>query len=159
MVMADSFTTTFRVEAGKMTVRNLPAMAKEISTWKDGEGLMRLERAKATRTAAQNAYLWAVINKDVWTKPNVSGRSLQEDGWTIEDVHEFLKARFLPKHLCVVDHNGEVLDDLVVGGSTVKLSKEAFTEYVANIQQWASEKFGIVLDDPDPYWREKLEAA
>lgn len=155
--MATDFTTTGRIVDGVGRMRNYSAWERWCQEQKSGEFIMRVEKASARRSGAQNAYLWAVVNRKVCYALMPNGKSLNDLGWTVDDVHDYLKSRFLPKHLTVIDGNGVVEDERVIGGSTAKLSKEAFSEYVKAIQEWAA-GLGIVIEDPDPYWRERLEA-
>lgn len=52
-------------------------------------------------------------------------------------MHDVLKAKFLPKTLAVQDGNGEIVGEFVIGGSTVKLDKQQFSDYVRDIKAWA----------------------
>jgi len=98
-----------------------------------------IERKHATRSLAQNAFYWAVVIQHL----------SEYTGYLPDEVHELLKAKFLPKRLAVTDGNGEVKDEFVIGGTTTRLNKLEFGEFIANIQQWAAEALGVVIPDPD----------
>ena len=47
-------------------------------------------------------------------------------GHTPDEMHEVLKAKFIPKRFAVADGNGEIRDELVIGGSTAILNTVEF---------------------------------
>ena len=97
---------------------------------------------KPNRSSQQNAYLWGVVYKSILDHFTLTGNY----GYTSEDLHEFLKGRYLA-------HKGKVLDDgdsvMVVGVKTSRLNKEEFTEYINNIKAWAMDKLGIEIPNTD----------
>lgn len=76
----------------------------------------------------------------------------EHTGHTHDELHEYCKARFIPKRLAICDGNGVVIDDRVVGGSTTKLSTADMAVYCDAIRQFAAEDLGLVIPDPDPAW-------
>lgn len=97
-----------------------------------------IDRKHATRSLAQNRLYFGVYVKLI----------SEHTGYSLDEVHELLKAKFLPKKLAVADQNGEVTDEFVIGGSTAKLNKIEFGEYLERIQIWAAETLGVVVPDP-----------
>lgn len=73
-------------------------------------------------------------------------------GYTPDELHEYCKARFIPKRLAICDGNGVVVDERVVGGSTTKLSTTEMVEYCESIRRFAAEELGLAIPDPDPSW-------
>src|SRR3990167_2395362 len=73
-----------------------------------------------------------------------------ETGHTAEDFHEYFKVQFIPKRVAIADGNGEICDDIVVGGTTTKLNRHDFYDYVENVRQWARERLRLETPDPDP---------
>lgn len=63
---------------------------------------------------------------------------------SINLIHEFLKSKFLPP-IEIVNATGEVER---IPGSTRKLSKVEFMDYIALIQMWAAEFLFITIPDP-----------
>jgi hypothetical protein len=111
-----------------------------LRTRRDCELMIVIERKHATRSLAQNAYYHAAI----------VGSISDHTGYTPDEVHEILKAKFLPKKLAIADANGEVVDEFVIGGSTTKLNKIQFTDYIDAIRQWAAETLDLDIKDPLP---------
>ena len=95
---------------------------------------------KPNRSQQQNAYLWGVVYKSILDHFIATG--IYE--YTSEDLHEFLKGRFLT-------HKGKVLDDgeniMVVGVRSNNLDKEEFSNYIQLIKAWAMDKLGIQIPD------------
>ncbi len=97
---------------------------------------------KPNRSNQQNKYLWGVVYKSILDHFVLTGNY----GYTSEDMHDFLKGRYLA-------HKGKVIDDgesvMVVGVKTSRLNKEEFSEYVNNIKAWALDKLGIEIPESD----------
>ena len=134
------------VSRGKLRL-SLPAdAARELSRWKDGTPLtVSVEKKHATRSLQASAYYWGVV----------VARIAEHTGYTPDETHEALKQLHLPKTVAFADGNGEVVGELVIGGSTAKLNTVAFYEYVEQIRQWAQEKLGVLIEPPDPNWRQQ----
>lgn len=145
MLMADgAHVFTGRIRDGKLHVRGWKPLQI-----RDGEVLITVERAHATRSLAQNAWYWGQIL-----------RLLAEDtGYTPDELHEYCKQRFNAKRVTFCDDDGVVKDDQTIGLSTRKLNRIAFGEYCEQIRQWAAADLHVAIPDPDPDWREKSEAA
>ncbi len=135
--------TTARIVRGRLKVRDWNAVLRQIATMRDGEVLITIERAYATRSAQSNAWYWS----------QVVGLVAKHTGYTADEIHEIYKAKFLPKALAFANANGEVVDELVIGGSTAKLNIPEFADYCERIREWAADELGVVIPDPDPQWR------
>lgn len=96
-----------------------------------------IDRKHATRSIAQNRMYWGSYVKGI----------SEHTGYTPDEVHELLKAKFLPKKFALVDRDGVITDEFIIGTSTTRLNKIEFGEYLERIQQWAAEN-GIVIPDP-----------
>lgn len=123
-----SYSFTARVEDGRLKVglQALQMLRSAVSGWRKCPVVVTVERQHATRSVAANAYYWAVV-----------------------------VALFLPKRLAMCGRNGELQEELVIGGSTTKLNKIEFYEYVERVREFAREKRGLIIPGPDPSWREE----
>ena len=130
--------TTGTVDNGKVSIRNRDAFNAGICALK-GEIEITARQIRATRSAPQNRYYWAVI---------VALLS-EHTGYTPDEVHALLKAKFLPKVLAVQDGNGEIKGEFVIGGTTRTLNKNEFSEYCEAIRRWAAMELDVVIPDPD----------
>jgi hypothetical protein len=138
-----------RITSGKLRVYSRRQFDKLIAALPDCECILTLEKAHATRSRPQNDYYFAVVVDRIaakWKKPT-------------KDAHELLKAQFLPHDLAAKGLNGTLINGLVIGGSTAKLNKLQFIEYLETIVGWAAEKWDLYIPDPDPLWRERAEEA
>lgn len=148
--MSTEVITTGFKRNGKTTIRNEAQFRADVAALKDGELIYVVRRAHATRKAAANAYYWAVI---------VDRLCRFIEGMTPDEIHEFLKAKFLPKKAAAVDGNGRIVAEFVIGGSTTKLNGVEFYEYCDRICQWAAEEpLNLYIPPPDPNWKDNLVA-
>jgi len=99
-----------------------------------------IEQKKKKRSIEQNAYYWGVV------VPLVK-LGLTDVGYKIdkEETHDFLKSQFLKKEL-INEKTGEILKTV---GSTQNLSTSDFMDFIAEIQQWASEFLNVYIPDPN----------
>lgn len=136
--MTGEYVTTGLIAGGKLEIRNRAGLSQALRGMRDGEVLIRIERLRATRSTKQNAYYWGVIVQ------------LLSDltGFTPDEMHDILKAKFIPKRFAVADGNGEIRDELVIGGSTAILNTVEFGEYCEAIRQWAAKNLCLVIPDP-----------
>ncbi len=135
------------VKDGRLLFHNRKAFDSALSTVRSGtEVELAVTRLYATRSLKQNKWYWGVA---------VSLLS-EHTGYGPEEMHDILKAKFLPKHLAVTNGNGRVVDSFVIGGSTRELNTVEFKDYSERIQQWAAEDIGVVIPDPDPDYAEAL---
>lgn len=141
------FASQCRVEGGKLYVRNKRRMDECVTTLKDGEYLLRLERVHAKHSDAQRAYYFAVIVARLMVKLALSR----------EQTHEVLKAQFLPIDAAERGENGTLINGLVIGGSFSKLNKLDVADFIDRIRDHAAANWDTYIPDPDPLWREHAE--
>lgn len=132
------------VKAGKLGIQNKPGFDALLARMKDGEVVVRVEKPKTGPSLLQYAWYWGQVLELI----------SDHTGYEPEELHEYFKQRFLPKHLAIADHNGEVKDDIVIGGSTTKLEPPEFADYCERIRRFAAEELYVVIPDPDPKWRD-----
>lgn len=126
----------------------------EMVSWK-----VTIEPVKNTRSASQNAYLWAVPNK------MISGAT----GYETEEVHEYLcgtywgwKDKKVPK----TPRNPEGIESVPMRTTTTDtegkrsvLTSTEFSEYVAFVQRFAAQRLQLLVPDPDPLYELNRERA
>ena len=106
----------------------------------DGRYFVKIEK-KNKRSLPQNAYYHSCIVQEI-------KRGMYEIGYdeiSTNEVHEFLKAKFLQKET-INKKTGEVI---YVPGSTAKLTTIEFNEFIEKCQKFAAEYLGIVIADPN----------
>lgn len=133
--MPELYETIGQVVKGRLdlhpeAIRGLNAA---IRPWEGKQVRMTVRLGRGRRSDRQNRYMWGVCYALL----------AEATGHSAEDLHEYFKAKFLPKELAFADANGEIVDSYVIGGSTTRLSTTEFEDYVAKIRLWA-------LDMPRP---------
>ena len=81
------------------------------------------------RTAAQNRFYWSTLNQ-IADCLRPTGRKYSADTW-----HEYLKTMFLNTMMIELP-NGDLKE---VERTTTNLSKQEFSDYVANVLAWAND--------------------
>ncbi len=136
--MPEVVTTGF-VKRGRLEIRNRKQFTGALRRMRDGEVLVTIEKKSATRSQQSNRYYWGVVVELL----------SEHTGYTPEEIHDVLKAKFLPKTLAVADGNGEIKGEFVIGGTTTKLNKLEFGEFIERVRRWAAEDLSVVIPDPD----------
>lgn len=102
---------------------------------------LTLEPLKKKKTASQNRLMWLWLDE-------VAGEISKESGHTSDEVHDFMKKKFLsPKR---IEINGEILDRY----STKDLTVAEMTEYLNRIYIWGTSEMGMFLTFPGDQGRE-----
>lgn len=129
-----------QVKNGRLFIENRRVFDQQIALLDARWSLeVSVRRRKATRSLRQNRYYWGCVVEAI----------SQHTGYTPEEVHDFLKAKFIPKKLALADGNGEVKDEVVVGGSTRAMDTGAFSEFCETIKQWAAAELDVYIPDAD----------
>lgn len=119
-------------------IENKSQVKKLFDQLHDGKWLIEIAQANK-RSDQQNRYYFGLVVPLVQNGIRDLGTEL-----TKEETHEFLKAKFNVQE--IVNHDtGEAVQ---VPRSTTILSKEAFSNYISQIQQFAAEFLNIVIPDP-----------
>lgn len=95
-----------------------------------------IEEHRKTRTLNQNALMWKWLTEVAELVSDYSGH-------TPEEVHEFMKARFLPEKL--VEIGGETMSYR----TTTKLTTEEMSAYMDRIYEFVTRELGLFLTLPE----------
>jgi uncharacterized protein (UPF0179 family) len=136
--MTTVFELTGFVKDGELKLRNRKALQAWAATLKDCEVVVTIEKAHATRSLAQNAFWHGVVVKAF----------SEHCGYRPTEMHDVLKLELLPEKRLLHDGNGEVLREVIVGGSTARLTKIEFGELIERAQQLGAE-MGILIPNPN----------
>lgn len=129
------------VKSGRLYIRNRRHFNQQVAQLKEGwEMELTLKRRRATRSIQANRYYWG------WVIERLVKHC--DHSYTPEEMHELLKARFIPKTLAIHDGNGEIVFEMVLGGSTRKMNTHEFYQYVESIREWAADTLGCDIPDP-----------
>lgn len=138
--MTELLEIPFKPESGKPPTAVLHRLLDAIYRAGDKRLVLTLKEQKAKRSNAQNAYYFGVVVKTVTAFFREHGNYVDE-----LDVHEFLKLRVGKLGQVFVMPDGEVQKGI---GSTAKLTKSEFMDYIAKIQAWAAE-YGCIIPNPN----------
>jgi hypothetical protein len=100
--------------------------------------VLSLKPYKERRSQEQNRLYWVWMGHLAQFVRNSTGQQVNDD-----DMHEYCKDRFLHSH--IVEIGGEFIRR---SKTTTRLSIEAMTEYLTEIDAWAAE-LGCILPDPE----------
>ena len=128
------------IKDGRLFIRDRAAFDSAVSSLKDGTQVeIELVRMYATRSLSQNALYWSVVVELL----------SQHTGYTPEEMHHWLKVKFLPRTMAVSTKGGDIVAEFVVGGSTRKLKTHEFSDYIEAIKRWAAEDLDVYIPDAD----------
>ena len=118
--VADEVSALARIRGRRLFIEDRRRFDDRVSRLDDRYDYeIAVRRCYATRSIQANRFYWKVI----------VGAISEHTGYTPDEVHEFLKAKFLPKRLAMCDGNGVIVDEFVIGGSTRKLKTDEFNDY------------------------------
>jgi hypothetical protein len=98
-----------------------------------------VKRLRATRSIQSNRYYFGVV------LATLSAFT----GYTVDELHDLMKMKFIPKSLALCDGNGEVQGEYVLGGSTRQMNTVDFSNYINQVKQFAAEKLDCYIPDAD----------
>jgi hypothetical protein len=123
------------------SISNKKVVADAFNQLEDGRYKVVISSYKK-RSLPQNAYYWAAM------LPMVKD-GLREVGYnevkSLDDAHEILKHLFLKRKLS----NDNTGDEIVIPGSTAKLTTIEFNTFIDEVIQWAAEYLGITIPLPN----------
>ena len=98
---------------------------------KQVECVVRLPRKD--RSIDENAYYWKVV----------VGLISEHTGYTPEEVHEFLKLKFLSKIIVMAGK------DERIPRSSTSLSTLEWEKWMTEIREWAAQELSLVIPEPN----------
>lgn len=109
----------------------------------DGEVVVTVRKAHATRSPRQNRWYWGGIMRYM----------ADATGYTIDEIHELCKAKFLPR-IVEIPGADNVVAEFTIGGTTTQLNRVEFGEYCEMIREWAATwEPPCLIPDPDQWER------
>jgi len=124
-----------KVNQGKLTLKNSQIFKEELKCL-SGDVVVTIAEGRGKRSDGQNRYYWS----------QVCGLISETTGYTPEEVHDFLKEKFLTdkKHIVIA---GEERD--IEQATTTRLTTKEFEDYCENIRRWASSELNINIPTPN----------
>lgn len=136
---AELVTATASVKDGRLFLRNRRAFDQQVAQMPEKWTLeVTVKRLRATRSIQQNRWYWGCIIELL----------SEHTGYSPDEMHEVCKAMFIPKKVALQDGNGEIKEELVIGGSSRSLNTLQFGEYCEAIRRWAATELDVNIPDP-----------
>lgn len=132
------------VQDGKLKLSDLKRFDNDLKIFEGKRVEVTIKKAKKIRSNPQNAWYWACIIPNVLQGLTDAGNP----GLTTDEVHEFLKNRFLPDGKTItIPESGE---KIVISKTTTTLSTTEMMTYTDQIIQFAAEMLNTIIPDPTP---------
>lgn len=126
------------VQSGKLTIAGRSELLQDLRSF-EGDTVEVIIRKSGRRSNQQNRYYWSAVVPIIRAELRNQGVSM-----TAEQTHDLLKYRFLKIEYCTAD--GVLIESI---GSTTKLSKEEFNNYIEEVRQWAAEFLSVQIPEPN----------
>jgi len=140
--MISSITHNAEVKDGRVRIMNRPLFDQKISEMKPGMYTISLKIIGNSRTARQNAYMWAIFD--------VLVHYFREQGYRFDEYDIY--------DLCVGKFNTRPIYDPTTGETrfvakgTSKLTTDEFADFIEKIRDWSLEKLDLYIETPDEYY-------
>ena len=108
-------------DKGEIVFNNLSQAHNRLKQLSGKRVVVEVEQEKTSRSTQQNKFLWSAIY----------GTIEQETGQDLTEIHEWCKSQFLPTRIVTV-----LGKSVKMKGSTAKLSKLEFGDYVDKIRAY-----------------------
>lgn len=115
----------------------------------DGSYMLSVTKQRKGRTLNQNEWLWGCVYPILLD-------GLLDAGWeftSVEQVHEFFKARFAKEKVVNYD-TGEIVE---LPKSTASMDTQQFSTYVDMLRDYAADYLNVNIPEPDKNWRYNYE--
>ncbi|MEW5248898.1 recombination protein NinB [Microbulbifer sp. 2201CG32-9] len=109
---------------------------------------VRVEPFRATRSTLQNRFLWGWVYAEIARQLDEAGIVIpcddgREHPYTKELLHEIFKQKFLA--IGSIEAKGK---SITLYGSTTKLTKKKFSEYLEDVRRFVFDFWHITVTDP-----------
>ncbi len=138
--MAVTLEYTGKVTDGKLKLVHEARFKEELKTFEGKTVTLTLHKKTNKRSNAQNSYYWGVVVPLVQEGARDMGEKL-----TADQTHEMLKRECLKGELI----NKETGDIVNFARTTTVLTTVEFMDFIADIQQFATEFMGLYIPDPN----------
>lgn len=130
------------IKAGILSLKNKKKFLSDVKASKDGEYILTLEPKSKKRSVRQNKFLYGVVFP-------ICRQGLLNAGYrvTVDQAKQHVKNLFL-KTLIVNEETGEYIE---LTKSTADLSTTEMMDFIAAVQQYAAEQWGVYIPDPNEF--------
>jgi len=137
----DKYETSALIEHGQLKVRHRQHFERAMRELREGEVIVTVRKAHATRSAQANRTYWKfyIAPLSAYT------------GYSPLAIHSYLKQRFLvAPPIVIADPNGEIVDEATIEPTTTTLTTQEFSDYLQHIEDFAATlnvTVGIPIED------------
>lgn len=122
-----------KIEGGKFHPLDKTLFLQRITELEGKYVEVSISDKKSKRSDRMNRYYWGVVIRYI----------SDETGYEPEELHEYLKEKFLPKRQITLD------EQMTVTPSTTELSTDDFQKYIFKITLWAGEFLHLHIPQPN----------
>lgn len=126
------------VHFGRLQLYDEQEFKDLVKTYEDKRVILTIQSFKKNRSNPENRYYWGVVVEIL----------ADEFGYTKDEMHEILKAKFLTEKIMLTTQTNtiEAVDRV---RSSATLTTQAFEKYLSEIRQWASIEHHIYIPEPN----------
>jgi len=136
----DRYDTSGSIEAGQLKVRHREQFERAMREMREGEVIVSIRKAHATRTPQMNRLYWR------WYVTPLA----EYTGYSPQAIHSYLKQRFITApQIVIANADGEIVDEASIEPTTTTLTKEEFSNYLNAIAEF-SETLNVHVGPPIP---------
>ena len=112
----DRYDTSGSIEAGQLKVRHREQFERAMREMREGEVIVSIRKAHATRSVRANATYWRFYVTPI----------AEYTGYSAPAIHSFLKSKFLSAPvITIANADGEVADEATIEPTTTTLTTRA----------------------------------
>ena len=128
--------TALKVNGNRIKILNEERFREYVSTLPEQLELTLFPLTRG-RSNEQNRYMWGVVYKIL----------ADELGYSCEEVHEIMAAKFLKHFVTITTKEG--IEEVEIVRSTTSLKTTEMEEYLEKIRQWSAMELGISIPLPN----------
>lgn len=121
------------IQKGRLVFNNPDAFEKYLLRLNDKSVDVVVRLPRKDRSIDENAYYWKVV----------VGLISEHTGYTPDEVHEFLKLKFLSKIIVMAGK------DERIPRSSTSLSTLEWEKWMTEIREWAAQELSLVIPEPN----------
>jgi hypothetical protein len=143
--MANELIYTASIVNGQVKIVNRKGFDQDMANFEGQRIIMRIKKYVKSRSNKQNAYYHGCVIP--YVTDGLVNMGFERRLLSAENVHWMMREKFLKEDIGVTEgeHAGEFV---TMVRSTTDLSTTEFMDFIADIQQWASEFLGIYVPSP-----------
>jgi hypothetical protein len=133
------YRTSGVIRDGRLRLRDPLRFVDAMRTFAEGEVVIMLRHATATRSLRANALYWSAYVTPL----------ADYTGYAPQEIHAYLKKRFVrAPRIVIADADGCVVDEADLEPTTTTLTRTEFSDYLRQVEGFARE-LGVTVGDDE----------